>query len=149
MIIKKFSELTTLELYHILALRSEVFVVEQECIYQDIDYKDLNAYHLFIKENNSIVAYTRLLNRGVSYDDGVSIGRVVVSPKARKRGYGIKLMKQTIEFANKTYPDIDIIISAQEYLYNFYTSLGFQKISDMYLEDNIPHIKMIKKQQTN
>ncbi|MDI9215392.1 MULTISPECIES: GNAT family N-acetyltransferase [Clostridium] len=141
--IKKFEDLSTKELYSILALRNKVFVIEQECIYQDCDYKDLEAYHLFCTDDNSTVAYLRILKKGVSYDE-VSIGRVVVDEKYRGRDLGRKAMKKALEFINNTYGESPIRISAQVYIKDFYKSLGFIEVSNAYLEDDIPHIEMLR-----
>jgi len=142
-IMKHFDELTINELYEILKLRNEVFIVEQTCIYQDIDDKDLDAYHLFIKEDNTIKAYLRILKTGLSYKNTPSIGRVLVPIKYRSMGYGRIIMNKAKEYIYTTMDDTSITISAQEYLLDFYTSLGFVKASESYLEDDIPHIKMI------
>ncbi len=145
-LIKKFSELTKTELYKILSVRNEVFIVEQNCPYQDLDNKDLDAHHIFmLDEHKHIIAYTRLLDKGVSYKEAPSIGRVLVSQNYRKQGYGKVIMEKTIEFCLDYYNHDSIVISAQEYLLDFYTSLGFERISEMYLEDDIPHIKMVLK----
>ena len=143
MIIKAFDDLNLYELYEILTLRSEIFVIEQNCIYQDIDDVDKNSYHIFIKENNKIVAYARLIKKGYVFNNSVSIGRVLVKANYRKKGYARRLMNFTIQEANKKFPKTDIVISAQEYLVKFYNSLGFKQVSNMYLEDDIPHVKMI------
>ncbi|WP_250454743.1 GNAT family N-acetyltransferase [Clostridium tertium] len=141
--IRKFEDLSTKELYNILALRNKVFVIEQECIYQDCDNKDLAAYHLFCTDDNSIVAYLRILEKDVSYDE-ISIGRVVVDEKYRGRDLGRKAMKKAIEFINNTYGESPIRISAQGYIKDFYRSLGFIEVSNAYLEDDIPHIEMLR-----
>lgn len=141
--IKKFQALTHLELYKILQIRSEVFVVEQDCVYQDIDSKDLDAYHFFIENDQSeIIAYARLLKRGVSYPDGCSIGRVLVNASYRRESYATKLMNTVIDFAFNDLKEDKIVISAQKYLIDFYASFGFITCGKGYLEDGIPHIKM-------
>ncbi len=142
--IKKFSELTTDELYKILQLRNEVFVVEQNCIYQDADGKDQEAYHLFYTKNNEIIAYTRIFEPG-KYFEKASIGRVVVSPEYRGKKYGKKIMKDSISFVEKNFNTPEIEISAQTYLKKFYNEMGFVEKGTEYLEDDIPHIKMIYK----
>ena len=141
--IKKFKELSVDELYRILELRNDVFVVEQECIYQDCDRKDLEAYHLFCIENDKIIATLRILEKGISYDE-ISIGRVVVDKLYRRKKLGRKAMEMAIDFINNTYGNSPIRISAQVYIKEFYESLGFKAVSDIYLEDDIPHIEMIK-----
>lgn len=140
-ITKSFQELTTTELYAILQLRSEVFVVEQDCVYQDVDYKDQKALHVFGFKNDKIVAYTRIFKSG-DYFDNSSIGRVVVAATERKYGYGHEIMKASIEAIKKHFNVDDITISAQKYLKKFYESHQFKQIGTEYLEDGIPHIRM-------
>lgn len=139
--VKKFNELTILELYDILRLRSEVFVVEQDCVYQDIDHKDQKALHVFAKKDEEVIAYTRLFAPG-DYFDNASIGRVVVQENCRKDGAGHLLMQESIKAINDHYNTTNITISAQTYLEKFYNSHGFKQIGDGYLEDGIPHIRM-------
>jgi ElaA protein len=142
-IIKSFSELTTSELYQILQLRSEVFVVEQDCVYQDIDFKDQKALHVLGYKNNTIIAYTRIFKPG-DYFENASIGRVVVKQLERKYGYGHELMKVSIEAIKDAFHQEKITISAQLYLKKFYESHGFIQVGETYLEDGIPHIRMDK-----
>lgn len=141
--IKNFEALTVNELYAILKLRSEVFVVEQNCVYLDTDGKDPLALHVFGEYDNKIVAYSRLFKPGISYDT-TSIGRVVVSAEYRNKKWGKDLMLQSILAIENHFGVSQITISAQFYLKNFYESLGFLPSGEMYLEDDIPHIKMIK-----
>jgi ElaA protein len=124
-------------------LRNEVFVVEQQCVYQDLDNIDQSAWHLMGWKNNKLVAYTRLIQPGVSYQEA-SIGRVVTSPSERRTGLGKELMKQSLFEIKKNFGDGAVKIGAQLYLKDFYTSLGFIQKSEVYLEDGIEHIKMIK-----
>lgn len=138
---KYFSELTTTELYQILQLRSEIFVVEQDCVYQDVDFKDQKALHVFGKKNDKIIAYTRIFKPG-DYFENASIGRVVVVANQRKFGYGHQIMKVSIEAIQKHFKVDEITISAQKYLQKFYESHQFKQIGEEYLEDGIPHIKM-------
>ena len=141
--IKSFSELTTSELYQILQLRAEVFVVEQDCVYQDVDGKDQKSLHIFGIKNQQIVAYTRIFKPG-DYFKNASIGRVVVVASERKYGFGNALMETSIG-AIKNYFKVDqITISAQVYLKKFYESHGFLQVGNDYLEDGIPHIEMLK-----
>jgi ElaA protein len=141
--VKKFSELTTTELYKILQLRSEVFVVEQDCVYQDLDFKDQKSLHILGVKDNSIVAYTRIFKPG-DYFDNASIGRVVVASLERKNNYGHDVMKASIQ-AIKDYFKVDkITISAQVYLKKFYESHQFKQVGVSYLEDGIPHIEMLR-----
>ena len=142
--IKRFNKLSTVELYSLLQLRSEVFVVEQNCVYQDIDGKDEKAIHVLGYYNDDLVAYSRLFNKGYYFEEA-SIGRVVVSPKFRDKKFGHDLMRISIETINKIFNETAITISAQEYLKKFYESNGFVQTSEMYLEDDIPHIQMKKK----
>ena len=140
---KIFSELTTEELYLILQLRSEVFVVEQNCVYQDIDNKDQNALHVIGFKNNKIVAYTRIFKPG-DYFSIASIGRVVVNKQERQFGYGYQIMEASIAAITTILKESKIKVSAQSYLKKFYNSLGFNQVGEEYLEDGIPHIAMIK-----
>ncbi len=143
-ITKLFRELTSIELYKILQLRSEVFVVEQNCVYQDVDDKDQKALHVIGYKNNNIIAYTRVFKPG-DYFLEASIGRVVVKQSERKYNYGHQIVKASIKAIKDNFKETTIKISAQTYLIKFYNSLGFEKIGKEYLEDNIPHIAMIKK----
>jgi ElaA protein len=140
-IAKYFSELNTTELYEILQLRSEVFVVEQDCIYQDIDFKDQKSLHIIGYKNNKIVAYTRIFKPG-DYFENASIGRVLVVASERKYGFGHDLMKASITAINTHFKVTEITISAQKYLKNFYESHNFVQVGEEYLEDGIPHIRM-------
>jgi len=140
-IIKYFNELTIHELYGILQLRSEVFVVEQDCVYQDLDFKDQKSLHVFGVKNDKIVAYTRIFKPG-DYFKNASIGRVVVLDSERKFGFGHKIMKTSIESVKKYFKVVEITISAQKYLKKFYESHHFIQVGEEYLEDGIPHIRM-------
>ncbi len=140
---KTFSELSSQEIYDILQLRSEVFVVEQNCVYQDIDDKDQKALHVMGIKEGRIVAYARIFKPG-DYFDLASIGRVVVSKKERKNGFGVLIMKSAIEAIRNEFGENSIKVSAQTYLKKFYKGFGFKKIGEEYLEDGIPHIAMIK-----
>ena len=138
---KPFSELTPYELYAILQLRNEVFVVEQNCVFQDADNKDQASLHVMCWQNDLLAGYTRLVPAGVAYDEP-SIGRVVTSPKFRHAGIGKLLMQYSIRTSYNVWGKTTITIGAQLYLRNFYSSLGFQQCSDIYIEDGIQHIKM-------
>ncbi|PSL49840.1 ElaA protein [Chitinophaga niastensis] len=143
--IKAFDELTTSELYAILHLRSEVFVVEQNCVYQDMDYSDQKALHLMGTDDaGKLLAYTRIFAPGIKFTEA-SIGRVITSSLARGTGAGKELMEQSIAMLQVHYGKGPIKIGAQQYLQRFYTSLGFEQTSDTYLEDGIPHIEMVRK----
>lgn len=139
--IKRFNELSLGELYSILQLRSEVFVVEQNCVYQDIDGKDEKAIHLLGEIDGLLVAYARLF-RPNDYFEQASIGRVIVKPSHRAFKLGHQLMKEAITAVNEQFGTENITISAQLYLKKFYESHGFTQTSEMYLEDDIPHIEM-------
>lgn len=150
--LKSFSELSAETLYDLLALRVNVFIIEQTCLYPELDYKDGVCYHLYAFDENSILeesnrppilAYLRILPPGVSYEE-VSIGRVIVSEKTRGLGLGRELMVRAFKAIQEIYGNVPIRISAQAYLQNFYESLGFDKVSEIYLEDDIPHIEMLK-----
>ena len=140
-ITKTFSELTTSELYKILQLRSEVFVVEQDCVYQDLDFKDQKALHIFGKKKEAIIAYTRVFKSG-DYFEKASIGRVVISNSERKSGLGHDIIKAYIASIKIHFNEAEITISAQKYLKKFYETHNFIQIGVEYLEDGIPHIRM-------
>ena len=142
--IKKFESLTLEELYAILRLRSEVFVVEQDCVYQDLDGKDQKALHVIGKKEGVVIAYTRIFKSG-DYFKQASIGRVVVKKSERNSSYGHEIMIASIKAVREQLNETTIKISAQTYLKKFYNSLGFKAIGEEYLEDGIPHIGMLKK----
>ena len=141
--IKKFNELSTHELYAVLQLRAEVFVVEQDCVYQDLDNKDLDAYHVLGVLDTKIVAYARIFKPGDYFLES-SIGRIVVKKEFRKFQFGYQLVVNSIQFIENNLQQNKILISAQSYLSKFYNSLGFTQVGEEYLEDGIPHIKMLK-----
>ncbi|MBK8520777.1 MAG: GNAT family N-acetyltransferase [Chitinophagaceae bacterium] len=141
-ILKKFEELSAAELYSVMQLRNEVFVVEQNCVYQDADDKDQASLHFCGWDNAKLVAYTRIIPPGISYPEA-SIGRVVTSPAYRKTGAGRQLMQESISHTFDQFNCTVIKIGAQLYLKIFYQSLGFIQSSEEYLEDGIPHIEMI------
>ena len=138
---KIFSELDKDELYQILRLRSEVFVVEQDCVYQDIDNKDQKAIHLFYKKEEEIIAYTRIFKKG-DYYENPSIGRVVVSKNKRGKDLGKEIMLESMKYIKNNIKGEKIELSAQVYLNNFYKDLGFYSKGEEYLEDGIPHQRM-------
>tara|TARA_B100001250_G_scaffold183026_1_gene157526 strand:- start:478 stop:921 length:444 start_codon:yes stop_codon:yes gene_type:complete len=140
-LVKFFSELDNNEIYEILKLRSEVFVVEQKCIYQDLDNKDQKAIHLLLKKNNEIIAYTRIFKSGEYYKNP-SIGRVVVCKKERGKDFGKKVMRKSINYIKENIEGNKIELSAQKYLDKFYRELGFYVEGEEYLEDGIPHQRM-------
>jgi len=139
--IKRFEALSSEELYSVLQLRSEVFVVEQNCVYQDIDGKDQKAIHVIGEYDGIIVAYARLFKPN-DYFSNASIGRVIVKPSHRHLKLGHELMHEAILAVNTIFGENQITISAQSYLKRFYESHGFVQTSEMYLEDDIPHIEM-------
>lgn len=140
---KKFDELSPAELYCILNLRSQVFVVEQNCVYLDTDGRDNASYHLCGWLHNQLVAYCRILPMGIAYDQYASIGRVVTHPAHRKEGYGKILIQKAIEKTYSHYAVPQIKIGAQLYLLKFYSELGFKPVDNPYLEDGIQHIAML------
>ena len=139
---KKFTELNVTELYEIMKIRSQVFVVEQHCVYLDADDKDALSFHLFTKQAGTIAAYARLLPAGVAFKEA-SIGRVISAPSQRRKGFGILLMQEAITRTLHLFNTQEIKIGAQLYLKSFYESLQFAKCSEQYNEDGIPHIEMI------
>tara|TARA_R100000935_G_scaffold23395_1_gene42702 strand:+ start:16198 stop:16638 length:441 start_codon:yes stop_codon:yes gene_type:complete len=140
--VKTFEELTLHELHDVLQLRSEVFVVEQDCVYQDIDGKDKKALHIIGKKEGKVVAYTRCFAPGIYFKEA-AIGRVVVDEKERKYGYGHDIMEASSIAIKKKYRTNSIKLSAQTYLIKFYESHGFKTTGEGYLEDGIPHIAMV------
>ena len=142
--VKRFKELSVEEMYQILRIRSEVFVIEQRCIYQDIDGKDKKAMHVMGTNNNKIIAYTRILEGGEDYDFP-SISRVVVKKENRGKERGRKIMKESIKYIVEELKEKTIVLAAQKYLEKFYRELGFIAEGEEYLEDEIPHQKMILK----
>ena len=141
--IKPFEALSLYELYSVLQLRAEVFVVEQNCVYQDIDGKDMKALHVIGEFEGTTVAYCRLFKSG-DYFDQASIGRVIVKENFRDKKWGHDLIKEAVFGVQHHFGESQITISAQLYLKRFYESLGFKQTSDEYLEDGIPHIEMKK-----
>lgn len=140
-IAKSFSECSQQDIFDFYYVRSEVFVLEQNCAYQDVDHKDLKCIHIFLREADKLLAYCRVLPPGLSYKE-TSIGRVVVPKTERSKGYAKHLMQKSIDYCFKQYPKHDLVISAQMYLDQFYRNLKFVPEGESYLEDNIPHQKM-------
>ncbi|WP_282134909.1 GNAT family N-acetyltransferase [Seonamhaeicola maritimus] len=140
---KTFNELSKQELYDLLQLRSEVFVVEQDCVYQDLDGKDQKALHVLGYKNDDLVAYTRIFKPG-DYFNEASIGRVVVAKNQRQFKYGYSIMEASINAIKDFFNESKIKISAQCYLKQFYNNIGFKEVGEEYLEDDIPHVGMIK-----
>ncbi|WP_300384253.1 GNAT family N-acetyltransferase [Clostridium sp.] len=142
--IKTFEELTAIELYSILKLRSEIFVVEQNCVYQDLDNKDLSGYHLMAIDNNEIVAYLRILSKEISYKE-ISIGRFVVKKDYRRKNLGLALLNKALRFIEEDLKEKEVRISAQVYVKELYKKAGFIEVSEEYLEDDLPHVEMLYK----
>jgi ElaA protein len=141
--LKPFELLTPFELYAIIQLRNEVFVVEQNCVFQDADNKDQKSMHLLFWKNNDLVSYCRLLPPGLDYKE-MSIGRVVSAPSYRKTGAGRQLIAEAIQVIHQQFGSGPIRIGAQCYLIKFYASFGFIEEGEMYLEDGIEHIEMVR-----
>ncbi|NCW87985.1 MAG: GNAT family N-acetyltransferase [Chitinophagia bacterium] len=139
--LQEFSALTNSDLYELLKLRSAIFVVEQNCVFPDMDDKDYSSYHLCGWDNDKLVAYTRLLPPGLAYEN-CSIGRVVTAASVRRQGVGRLLMKKSIEACQQLFSSRDIEIGAQLYLEQFYGSFQFKREGEVYLEDGIDHIHM-------
>ena len=137
--IKRFDELSTAELYEILKLRNAVFIVEQNCAYQDIDGLDETAYHMWLEDENGIAAYVRLLPPGVRFEDSV-IGRVIAV--RRRSGVGSQIMRMAQSAVREVFGADSVTIEAQVYAREFYEKLGFVQQSDEFDEDGIPHILM-------
>jgi len=142
--VKKFEELSLTELYRILQLRQEVFIVEQNCPYLDADGKDLKSIHISLYNNQKLVGYCRILPAGVSYSMA-SIGRVITPADCRGKGYGKAIVQKAIEEIEQHYHTTAIQIGAQAYLKRFYESFGFEDLNQPYLEDGIPHLLMLRK----
>jgi len=140
---KRFDELTPTELYKIIQLRIHVFVVEQNCPYEDCDDKDFKSKHLWCESDNQVVAYCRILPANISYSE-ISIGRVVTHPKFRDKKLGHELMRHSLQIISNHFNTNEVRISAQAHLKNFYEKHGFNQVSEEYLEDNIPHIEMLR-----
>ncbi|MBO0447578.1 GNAT family N-acetyltransferase [Enterococcus ureilyticus] len=136
--IKKLTELTTKEFLEIVKLRIAVFVVEQNCPYQEVDDADEVAWHTWLQEGTDIVGYTRIIDQG----DTVTFGRVLINPKYRNQKLGNKLLKETLKVVEENYPNRPIVIGAQAHLTKFYGAFGFEAVSEVYLEDDIPHVQM-------
>ena len=141
--VKTFNELTTKELYQILRLRSEVFVVEQDCVYQDMDNKDQKAFHVLSFKKEELIGYARIFDSG-DYFKNPSIGRIIIKETERNHNYGYELVEASIQFIERNFQKKTIEISAQTYLLKFYNSLGFLSSGEEYLEDGIPHVKMLR-----
>jgi ElaA protein len=142
--LKSFEELSNTELYTILRLRAEVFIVEQNCPYLDMDGKDQSSFHLMgLNDKHELAAYARLLPAGLAFKEA-SIGRVLSSSAARGSGAGMELMQTAIQYIHKKFGEVPIRIGAQLYLKKFYERLGFVQVSEMYLEDDIEHIEMLR-----
>jgi ElaA protein len=144
LIVKEFDQLSPFDLYKILQLRTEVFVVEQDCPYQDMDGLDVAATHLWLQsENGELLAYARVMAPETAYEEYCAIGRIVCRKEARGNYLGVRIVQSAIDILKANYAGVPIKISAQCYLEEWYSELGFEKFGPIYLEDNIPHIAMI------
>lgn len=141
--IKPFDQLSNLELYQLLSLRQDIFVVEQNCPYLDADSKDLEGFHIFCIHQNEIIACSRLLPKGTSYKNYASIGRICCKKSYRGSDIALKIIELSIQHSRKTYPKASIKISAQAPLVSYYEKFGFVSIGEPYLEDDIPHQAMV------
>ncbi len=141
-IIKKFNELTLDELYDILKLRNEIFIVEQNCPYQDIDDNDKEAIHFMLKKNEKLIGYIRVLPKGLTYETS-AIGRVIVSITERGNSYASLLVQEGLNYITDVWKENEAMLGAQVYALNLYKSLGFKVVSSEYLEDDIPHVDML------
>ena len=142
--LSEFAALSVDDLYDLIAARLEVFVVEQNCPYQDVDGKDRQALHLWARdEANRVLAYARITHPGVRFQEP-SVGRVITTEAGRSKGLGRELMVRAIAAIEERYPNQPIRISAQQYLERFYRELGFETVSEPYLEDDIPHLEMLR-----
>jgi ElaA protein len=139
---KHWADVSKEELYAFTELRIAVFVIEQDCPYPEFDRKDQKSWHIWTGSSDRVIAYLRIVDRGESYDE-YSIGRVVVDEAWRSTGLGVELMQEALKFIEQQFGKQKIRISAQEYLGKWYGKLGFEQVSDVYLEDNIPHMEML------
>lgn len=142
--IKSFEEITTSELYEIIKARVDVFVVEQDCPYPDLDDYDQKALHLWAEQDQKVLAYCRIFNKGIKYPE-TSIGRVLTTEKGRGKSLGKQLIQYAVETIENRFRTSEIRISAQDYLLRFYSGFGFEDTGKKYLEDNIPHTEMFRK----
>ncbi|MEN2466971.1 GNAT family N-acetyltransferase [Ornithinibacillus sp. JPR2-1] len=143
--IKKFQKLTNDELYEILKARTDIFVVEQDCPYPELDNQDQESLHFYLTVDRELAAYIRLIPKGLKYENYAAIGRVLVVKKFRSHGYARQIMEKGIRYIHEQWHENEIKIQAQVYLKKFYGSFGFEQVSKEYLEDGIPHIDMVLK----
>ena len=141
---RSFDSISKTELYDVANLRQKVFIIEQKCFYEDLDYFDQDAKHLLLYSGKNLIGYSRVFPPGIKYDSS-SIGRIVVDKQFRGKGYGIKITLESIEFIKRNFPKTNISISAQYRLLKYYENLNFVKEGNVYLEDDIEHIKMVLK----
>ena len=141
---RNFNSISKDELYDVLSLRQRVFIIEQDCLYEDLDYSDQDANHLLLYKDNKLIGYSRVFSPGIKYD-AASIGRIVTDLDYRGKGYGKIITQESIQFLKNNFPESDITISAQYRLVDFYENLGFETEGNVYLEDDIEHIKMTLK----
>jgi len=140
--LKKFEDLTNTELYDMLKLRQDIFIIEQACIYPDIDNNDEGAYHLLAFDAGKMIGCVRILHKGVTFEEN-SIGRVVTAESHRGRGIALEMMRKAMDFVKDELQETRIKISAQSYIIPLYAALGFEVVSEEYLEDDIPHVDML------
>ena len=141
---RSFDSISKDELYDVLSLRQRVFIIEQDCFYEDLDYSDQDANHLLLYQDNKLIGYSRVFPPGIKYY-AASIGRIVTDLDYRGKGYGKSITHESIQFLKNNFPESDITISAQHRLVDFYENLGFETEGNVYLEDDIDHIKMTLK----
>lgn len=139
---KTFSELSVPKIYEMYRFRIDVFVVERDCVYTEVDGKDFESLHLFIKKNEELIGYARIIPPGLKYEHDVAIGRVIVKKEYRKQKIGLILMENALKVAKNQWPTCDIRLSAQAHLEHFYNLVGFKRITDNYLEEKLPHVGM-------
>lgn len=142
--VKTFNELTTAELYEIIKARVDVFVVEQNCPYPDLDHYDQKAIHLWAEEEGEVLAYCRIFDKEIKYPE-TSIGRVITTQKARGTGMGRQMISYAVQIIENRLKSTEIRISAQDYLIRFYSEFGFFDTGKKYMEDNLPHTEMVRK----
>tara|TARA_R110002096_G_scaffold97694_19_gene217815 strand:- start:18395 stop:18844 length:450 start_codon:yes stop_codon:yes gene_type:complete len=142
-LIKKFAELTAQEVYDVLKLRQDVFIIEQNCIYSDIDGSDSEAIHILLYEKDNLAAYSRLFAPGIKFKQASAIGRIIVAPAFRGSKFGRLLIEESISLCKELYPNTEIRIEAQAKLESYYKKYGFKSVSDVYEVDAIPHIQMV------
>ena len=148
MMIKAFEQLSNIEVYHMIRIREEIFILEQDCVYVDCDNNDPKCDHMLVYHEDNLVGTLRIVPKGVKYEK-VSIGRVVVIKEARKKGLAYKMMQEALKFISEKYGEVPVVLSAQVAIKGLYEKAGFKVISDVYLEDGIDHVKMLFEPKKN